>query len=148
MPKGIETAKNFDLNKFEGVWYEIARSNNPQEAGLTHVTSQYRRAVDGKWLINTRAWDGANGTWVGSTRISKTPAVGTPASFVLSRGNPRNVVIVDNEHTLALVCGKHYRDFWIISKSPRPDQARLERLMMVALDAGFPVKEAFYVPTR
>ena len=44
LPKGIETAKNFDLNKFEGIWHEIARSNNAEEAGLTHVTSQYRRA--------------------------------------------------------------------------------------------------------
>jgi apolipoprotein D and lipocalin family protein len=148
MPKGIETAKNFDLNKFEGIWYEIARSNNAQEAGLTYATSQYRRAADGKWLINTRAWDGANGIWVGSTRISTTPATGTPASFKLSHGNPRHVVIIDNDHTIALVCGKYYRDFWIISKSPTPDHTRLERLMMVALEAGFPVKEAFYVPTR
>ena len=148
MPKGIETAKNFDPNKFEGIWYEIARNNNAEEAGLTHVTSQYRRAADGKWLINTRAWDGANGTWVGSTRISVTPATGTPASFKLGHGNPRHVVIIDNDHTLALVCGKYYRDFWIISKSANPDQTRLERLMMVALNAGFPVKDAFYVPAR
>jgi apolipoprotein D and lipocalin family protein len=148
LPKGIETAKNFDLNKFEGIWHEIARSNNAEEAGFTHVTSQYRRGADGKWLINTRAWDGAKGIWVGSTRISTTPATGKPASFKLSHGNPRHVVIIDNDHTIALVCGKHYRDFWIISKSPNPDQARLDRLMMVALDSGFPVKDAFYVPTR
>jgi apolipoprotein D and lipocalin family protein len=148
MPKGIETAKNFDLHKFEGIWYEIARSNMAEEAGLTQVTSQYRRAADGKWLINTRAWDGAHGVWLGSTRVSKTPTQGTPASFQLNHGNPRHVVIIDNEHTIALVCGKRYRDFWIISKSPVPDQTRLERLMMVALDAGFPVKGAFFVPTR
>ena len=148
MPKGIETAKNFDPNKFEGIWYEIARNNNAEEAGLTHVTSQYRRAADGKWLINTRAWDGANGNWVGSTRISVTPATGTPASFKLGHGRPRHVVIIDNDHTLALVCGKYYRDFWIISKSANPDQTRLERLMMVALNAGFPVKDAFYVLAR
>ena len=148
MPKGIETAKNFDMHKFEGIWYEIARSNNAEEAGLTHVTSQYRRARDGKWLINTRAWNGAKGIWVGSTRISMTPANGTPASFRLNRGNPRHVVIIDNDHTIALLCGKYYRDFWILSKTPTPDPARLERLMMVALDTGFPVKEAFYVPTR
>jgi apolipoprotein D and lipocalin family protein len=147
MPKGIETAKNFDPYKFEGIWHEIARSNNAQEAGLSHVTSQYRRAADGKWLINTRAWDGANGAWVGSSRISP-PTAGTHASFKLGHGNSRHVVIIDNDHTLALVCGKHYNDFWIVSKSQNPEQSRLERLMMVALDAGFPVKEAFYVPTR
>ena len=148
MPRGIEPAKNFNSQKFEGVWYEIARSNNSPEAGLTHVTSQYRRAADGKWLINMRAWDGANGDWVGSTRTSPTPAAGTPASFKLGHGDARHVVIIDNDHTLALVCGKHYRDFWIISKSPNPEQSRMERLMMVALDSGFPVKEAFYVTTR
>jgi len=148
VPKGIETAKNFDMNKFEGIWHEIARSNNAEEAGLTNVTSQYRRGADGKWLINTRAWDGAKGIWVGSTRVSTTPATGKPASFSLGHGNPRHVVIIDNDHTIALVCGKYYRDFWILCKSPNPDQARLDRLMMVAQDAGFPVREAFYVPVR
>lgn len=148
MPKGIENAKNFDPNKFEGTWHEIARSNNVQETGLTHVSTHYRRAAMGKWLVNTRAWDGANGIWVGSTYASTTPSTGTPASFKISRNEVRHVVIIDNEHTLALVCGKRYRDFWIVSKSPTPDQSRVERLMTVALDAGFPVKDAFYVPTR
>jgi apolipoprotein D and lipocalin family protein len=148
MPKGIENAKNFDPNKFEGTWYEIARSNNVPEAGLTHVTTHYRRAAKSKWLINTRAWDGVNGIWVGSTHVSTTPPTGSPASFQISRREARHVVIIDNEHTLALVCGERYRDFWIVSKSPTPDQSRVARLMTVALDAGFPVKEAFYVPAR
>lgn len=148
MPKGVETAKNFDPQKFEGTWHEVARNNIAEEAGLTHVTAQYRRSADGKWLINTRAWDSANGVWVGSTRVWKTPAKGNLASFSLGHGNPRHVVIIDNEHTIALVCGKLYRDFWIMSKSPKPDQARLERLMTVALEAGFPVKGAFFVPTH
>lgn len=147
-PKGIETAKNFDPLKFEGTWYEIARNNVADEKGFTHVTSQYRRGVDGKWLINTRAWDGFHGAWVGSTHLSPEPSAAKPASFMLGRGNPRHVVIVDNEHTIALVCGKRYTDFWIISKSPTPDHSRLERMMMVALNTGFPVKGAFFVPTQ
>jgi apolipoprotein D and lipocalin family protein len=147
-PKGIETAKNFDPLKFEGIWYEIARNNVAEEKGFTHVTSQYRRATDGKWLINTRAWDGSHGTWVGSTHLSPKLSGTKQASFLLGHGNPRHVVVVDNEHTIALVCGKRYNDFWIISKSPTPDQSRLERLMMVALNTGFPVKGAFFVPTR
>jgi apolipoprotein D and lipocalin family protein len=148
LPKGIETAKNFNLHKFEGTWYEIARSNNPDEAGLTHVTSQYRRGANGKWLVNTRAWQGANGRWVGSSSVSTTPDLRRPASFKLSSRDTRHVVIIDNEHTLALMCGSKYTDFWVVSKSPSPDHERVERLMAVALDAGFPVKGAFFVPTR
>lgn len=147
-PKGIETAKNFDPLKFEGIWYEIARNNVADEKGFTHVTSQYRRAADGKWLINTRAWDGSHGDWVGSTHVSPKLSKTKQASFLLGHGNPRHVVIVDNEHTIALVCGKRYTDFWIISKSPTPDQSRLERMMTVALNTGFPVKGAFFVPTQ
>lgn len=147
-PKGIETAKNFDPLKFEGTWYEIARNNVADEKGLTHVSSQYRHAADGKWLINTRAWDGSQGAWVGSTHISPKPHKTKPASFLLGHGNPRHVVAVDNEHTIALVCGKQYTDFWILSKSPTPEQSRVERMMLVALNSGFPVKGAFFVPTH
>jgi lipocalin len=61
---------------------------------------------------------------------------------------PRHVIVIDNDHTLALVCGPNQQDFSIISKSTDPDAARLERIMTQAQAAGFPVREAFWVPTK
>jgi apolipoprotein D and lipocalin family protein len=147
-PHGLEAAKNFDINKFEGIWHEIIRVNDKEELGLTRVTYDFRRTPDEKWLITTRAWKNAEGRWLGSQKIAKSPSTQYPASFQLGHGHPRHVVIIDNDHSLAVMCGKNYREFWVISKNPNPDPNRLGTILGLAEAAGFPVKEAFFVPTR
>ena len=145
-PRGVEVAKNFDPLRFEGTWYELARTNHPSEAGLTRVTANYRRNPDGTWLITDRAWRNGTGEWVGSQRIAKVDTV--PGSFNLKGAKPRNVVFIDAEHTMAVLCGDTYKQFWLISKNPEPDTNRFDRMLALAQEAGFPVKEAFVVPTR
>lgn len=147
-PIGLEGAKNFNLNKFSGEWHEIARSNIKEENGLTQVSTKFTRMQDGNWLITSRAWNTAKGRWVGSQKVSKKPPFYAHTSFMLGFWQPRHVVIIDNDHTLAVVCGKNYRQFWILSKNPEPEQSRLDTILALAEAAGFPVKEAFYVPTR
>jgi len=146
IPKGVEVAKNFDPLRFEGTWYELARTNHPDEAGLTRVSANYKRNADGTWLVSDRAWNNATGAWVGSQRIAKSEP--TPGSFKLKHAKPRNVVFIDSEHSMAVVCSNTYRQFWVISKNPEPDHNRFDRMLALAQDAGFPVKEAFVVPTR
>lgn len=139
-------AKNFDPLRFEGTWYELARTNHPDEGGLTRVTSTYIRKNDGTWLVTDRAWSNADGAWVGSERAAKPGEF--PASLRLKHAKPRNIVLIDSEHTMALVCSNTYRQFWIISKNPDPEPARFDKMLSAAQEAGFPVKEAMVLPTR
>jgi apolipoprotein D and lipocalin family protein len=145
-PKGVVLAKNFDPLRFEGTWYELARTNHPDEAGLTRVSANYKRKSDGSWLISDRAWSNAEGMWLGSERKAKSGK--SPAVFKLRHANPRNVVVIDPEHTMALACSNTYRQFWILSKNPDPEPGRFDRMISVAQEAGFPVKELITLPTR
>jgi apolipoprotein D and lipocalin family protein len=146
IPTGVVVAKNFDPLRFEGTWYELARTNHPDQAGLTRVTSTYKRNSDGSWLVTDRAWSNADGMWVGSQRSAK--AGEQPASLNLKHAKPRNIVLIDSDHTMALVCSNTYRQFWIISKNPDPEPARFDRMVAAAQENGFPVKEAIVLPTR
>jgi apolipoprotein D and lipocalin family protein len=146
VPKGVEIAKNFDPLRFEGTWYELARTNHPDEAGLTRVTANYKRLPDNTWLITDRAWSNAEGRWVGSEHIAKTGKF--PGSLKSRFGKPRNVVFIDSEHSMAILCSNTYRQFWIISKNPEPEPNRFDRMLALAQEAGFPVKEAIALPTR
>ncbi len=146
VPKGVQLAKNFDPLRFEGTWYELARSNHPDQAGLTRVSATYKRNPDGSWLVTDRAWSNAEGIWLGSERKGKNGA--SQASFKLKHAKPRHIVIIDPEHTMALVCSNTYRQFWIISKNPEPEPTRFDRMISAAQEAGFPVKEAIALPTR
>ncbi len=146
VPKGLETARNFDPLRFEGTWHEIARTNHPDEAGLTRVSTNFKRTPDGNWLLTDRAWSNAEGTWVGGARTAKSGDV--PGSFKVRHSKPRYVAMIDSEHTMAVVCSSTINQFWLLSKNPEPDSSRTERMLGLAQEAGFPVKEAFFVPTR
>ena len=41
MPDGIEPIENFELNRYLGKWYEIARLDHSFERGLGAVSADY-----------------------------------------------------------------------------------------------------------
>ena len=49
-PDGVQAVRGFDLARYEGEWFEIARLDHRFERGLTRVTAQYRRQPDGSVL--------------------------------------------------------------------------------------------------
>ncbi len=146
-PKSVKVANNFDAHRFQGTWYEILRFNHPDEAGLTRVTAKYSQQADGKWLVTDRAWQNATGQWVGSTSEIRNPDQ-QPGTLKLKHKKPRHVILIDNDHTLAVLCSTTAQQFTIIAKNPDPDPARLERIMVQAENMGFPIREAFWVPTK
>jgi len=146
LPKGVTVAKNFDPLRFEGTWYELTRTNHPDQAGLTRITATYKRNSDGSWLITDRAWSNAEGIWRGSER--RASAGEHPGSLKVKNAKPRNIVLIDPEHTMALMCSNTYKQFWIISKNPDPEPNRFDKMVAAAQELGFPVKEAIVLPTR
>ena len=46
-PEGITAVKSFDLQKYQGKWYEIARLNHSFEEGMEQVTANYTINDDG-----------------------------------------------------------------------------------------------------
>lgn len=43
VPKGLYPVTDFDVNKYLGHWYEIARLDHGFERGLSEVTADYRK---------------------------------------------------------------------------------------------------------
>lgn len=42
-PGGLRVVDNFDLERYEGRWYEIARLDHRFERGLSHVTADHEQ---------------------------------------------------------------------------------------------------------
>lgn len=47
LPDGAEVVTNFDLDRYLGTWYEIARLDHRFERGMSHVTANYSLRDDG-----------------------------------------------------------------------------------------------------
>ena len=41
VPKGLTPVKDFDVEKYLGTWYEIARLDHKEERGMSHVSATY-----------------------------------------------------------------------------------------------------------
>jgi len=56
IPEGITPVQNFEVNRYLGKWYEIARMDHSFERGLEQVTAQYSPRDDGGIKVINRGF--------------------------------------------------------------------------------------------
>ena len=54
IPSGIRAVENFDVQRYQGTWYEIARLDHRFERGLTCVSATYTPREDGGMALLRR----------------------------------------------------------------------------------------------
>ena len=62
-PDGIKPVSPFDINRYQGVWYEIMRLDHSFERGLTNVTATYILRNDGMVDVLNRGFDRKQCRW-------------------------------------------------------------------------------------
>ena len=70
----IPAVKNFELEKYLGKWYEIARLPHSFEDGLINVSAEYSLDEDGDIKVINRGFDTEDNEWQeaeGSGRYSR-----------------------------------------------------------------------------
>lgn len=152
MPAGTQVAANFDAERFEGRWYQIARIPNPAESGTTMCSSSYTRNPDGTWEVFDMAWNTAEGRWIGknltTSQLIPKAVPPPPGTFVFKSAPPRHVLVVDSPHQYALVSGPDHRTLWLLSRDARPDEGRVHSMLLQAKHLGFPVEQVSFLPLR
>jgi len=63
IPENVSPVDNFNLDKYLGRWYEIARLDHSFERGLTLVTADYSMQADGGVRVLNRGYSIENKTW-------------------------------------------------------------------------------------
>ncbi|MGL4714009.1 MAG: lipocalin family protein, partial [Shewanella sp.] len=63
MPKLVQPVNDFELNKYLGKWYEIARLDHSFERGLSQVSAQYSLKEDGGVRVINRGFSAAKNEW-------------------------------------------------------------------------------------
>ena len=62
-PTGLRPVTNFDIKKYLGTWYEIARLDHSFEKGLIDVYAEYSLRDDGGIKVINRGKNSSNGEW-------------------------------------------------------------------------------------
>ena len=141
VPDGIEPVRGFDVDRYMGRWYEIARLDHRFERGLEQVTAHYTRRPDGTVEVVNRGFDTQKERWRearGKARFVGSPDVGAlEVSFFGPFYGGYNIVEIDDAYEHVLISGPNRDYLWILARTPQADPATVDRLVARAASLGF-----------
>lgn len=145
VPEGVTPVTGFDLNRYLGQWYEIARLDHPFERGLSNVTATYSINDDGSVRVANRGYDTEACAW--DEQIGRATFVGDPtvASLGVSFFGPfeggYHVIELAPDYSYAVVSGPNKGYFWVLSRTPTMNERTLSRILDEARANGYPIDE-------
>ncbi len=127
--------KNFDLNKYLGTWYEIARSDNWFEKNLIDVKAEYSLTKNGKvkvvnsgFNIKNKKYKSINGV---AYLINKDLGQ-LKVSFFRPFYSYYNIVLLDKNYEYVVIIGNNNDYLWILSRNKTmPDELYKEILLKI-----------------
>lgn len=150
VPKGTSVVSGFEIDRYLGTWYEIARLDHRFERGLTSVTANYSLRDDGGVRVVNRGFNTKSAEWeeaVGKAYLVDSPDVGQlKVSFFGPFYGGYNILELDKDnYEYALVAGPDRSYLWILARSPDLPETVVESLVEKARSLDFPVDELIYV---
>jgi apolipoprotein D and lipocalin family protein len=150
IPEGVVAVRGFDLQRYLGTWYEIARLDHSFEKGLTHVRADYTLNEDGTLRVLNRGFDAQTKKWKqaeGQGRFAAEPDLGRlKVSFFGPFYGGYNILALDErDDGYALVCGNDRSYLWILARRPELPEAVVTSLVQKAKALGFATDVLLFV---
>lgn len=148
-PEGITPVSGFELDRYLGTWYEIARLDHSFERGLTRVTADYSLRDDGGVRVINRGLNTENGEWKeaeGKAYFVESPDLAhLKVSFFGPFYGAYVVFELDEHYQYALVSGPSRHYLWLLARKPELEPALQKRLIARAREAGFATDKLIFV---
>lgn len=145
IPKGATAVKSFELDRYLGKWYEIARKDFKYEKNLNNVTAHYSLNNNGTIEVVNRGFDVVNKEWKES--VGKAKSVGDPndgrlkVSFFGPFYFGYNVIEIDPDYQYALVAGDNLKYLWILLRQPNIPEDIKNRYLEKAQEIGYDISD-------
>lgn len=149
IPSGARAVRPFDIDRYLGTWYEIARLPNRIEKNLRLLTEEYSVDERGELQVLTRAFHIKNEEWRKVRGKMKFAGAEDTGMLKVSYLGPvylaYNVLAVDPDYQYAMVSGSGLNYLWILSRQATiPDDVKA-RFLRRAKAIGFAVDELEWV---
>lgn len=142
------TVEDFDLSRYLGEWYEIARYDHSFEDGMDNTMARYILQDDGKVVVLNTGWKDGKFKLAEGKAIYPDPQdkLGSlRVSFFLFFYSDYNVMLVDENYQISLVGSKSENYLWILSRTPVPDQELLNVILAEAESRGYDTSKLIWV---
>ena len=149
IPSTVIPVSDFDLPRYLGKWYEVARIDNRFEKGLQRTQAEYSMNPDGSVRVENRGYDPRKREWKVALGKAKSVLGLDIAALKVSFFGPfydgYNVAALDPKYRWAMVVGSQLDRFWILSRTPVLPPGVQERLIQQAFNMGVPVERILWV---
>ena len=149
-PEGVVAVKEFELDRYLGQWYEIARLDHSFERGLNNITAEYSLRDDGGVKVINSGFSKEDGEWqqaegkaffvdetdIGHLKVSFFgPFYGSYIIFELDQEN----------YQYAFVSGPNTSYLWLLARTPQVDEKITEQFIRRSQQLGFDTSKLIYV---
>ncbi len=141
-PENIRPVNGFDLSRYLGKWYEIARLEHSFETGLSKINAEYSLREDGSVKVLNRGYLAGEQRWKeaeGSAYFMEQADIGyLKVSFFWPFYGSYIVFDLDKEnYQYSLVTSYDKSYFWILARTPQLNPELQAKLIAKAKALGF-----------
>ena len=148
MPAQVQPVTDFDLDRYLGQWYEIARLDHSFERGLDAVTATYSRRDDGAVRVINRGYstsDDEQREAEGKAYFVNEPNEGyLKVSFFGPFYGSYVIFELDQDYQYAFISGANTNYLWLLARQPTVDPELMARFQRRAQALGFDTEHLIY----
>jgi len=145
-----ETVQHFELERYLGKWYEIARFPHSFEKNLVGVTATYSLRKDGKIKVVNQGYkftlDGKQKTAIGKAYIPNSDHPGRlKVSFFLFFYGDYFIMELDSDYKWVLIGSSSDKYLWILSRTPRLEKDIIDQILLKAKERGYDISRLIFI---
>lgn len=153
MPKSVSPVTDFELNKYLGKWYEIARLDHSFERGLSQVSAEYSLKNDGGVTVVNRGFSEADNEWrevEGKAYFvnEEDEAYLKVSFFGPFYGSYVVFELDDKNYQYAFVSGPNTDYLWLLARTPVIDRETIQKFIAMSEERGFNTENVIYVQQK
>ncbi|WP_372865045.1 lipocalin family protein [Spongiibacter sp.] len=140
-PAAVSPVENFELSRYLGKWYEVARLDHRFERGLSQVSAEYRLRDDGGIAVINRGFNAEKGRWQQAEGRAYFVSEPTRGHLKVSFFGPFYASYVvfglGDDYQYAFVSGPGHDYLWLLAREPHVSQQVWQAFVERATEAGF-----------
>lgn len=149
LPPDVKPVTRFELHRYLGKWYEIARLDHSFERGLDHVTAEYSLRDDGGIRVLNAGYSNELQSWKKAEGKAYFARQHDEGYFKVSFFGPfygaYAVFALDEDYQHAFVTSYNKSYLWLLSRTPVVDDHVIQSFVQKAKGLGFETDRLIFV---
>ena len=150
LPDDVYPVDDFDINRYLGKWYEIARLDHRFERGLSKISAEYVLRDDGSVSVTNRSFSNESNEWKqadGKAYFVDDPNMGhlKVSFFGPFYGSYVVFELDEDEYQYAFVAGYNKSYLWLLSRTPDVDKDLIDRFIKRSSELGFDTDTLIFI---